>query len=138
MERDILEEQLGTVNQSLFYLVLIILSVLLSFWVVLIQREQLEQTLAGRPPVAADEPDVFSIRLTASALVIGSLWFFFCLALRTCQDAAQGDDPAAQKSAGMNLWASLFVLAAALIRLYDLFFTQGVQSVQAVEELQPE
>ena len=118
-EREILKEQLGTVNQSLFYLMLIILSVLLSFRSVLIQREQLEGTLAGNPQ-NADAVDTFSIRLIASALVVSALGFFFCLALRTCRDAAQGDDPAAQKSAGMNVWASLFVLTAALIRLYDL------------------
>ena len=47
IDQKILKEQLGTVNQSLFYLMLIILSVLLSFWSVLIQREHLEETLEG-------------------------------------------------------------------------------------------
>lgn len=43
LEWKILKEQLKTVNQSLFYLLLIILSVLFSFWSVIIQREQLEE-----------------------------------------------------------------------------------------------
>ncbi len=127
-ERKILNKQLRTVNQSLFYLALIILSVLLSFWSVLIQREQLEKQLAGNPQKTA-APDVFPIRLSASALVVCALGFFFCLALQTCRNASQGKDSAAQKSAGMNVWASTFVLAAALIRLYDLNFVEGARGL---------
>ena len=123
MERQVLEEQLRTVNQSLFYLMLIILSVLLSFRAVLIQRDQVEGALAGNSPETA-APDIFPIRFSASALVVGSLGFFFCLSLRTCREAAGGSDPARQKSAGMNVWASLFVLTAALIRFYDLSFME--------------
>lgn len=137
MDRDILKEQLRTVDQSLFFLMLIILSVLLSFWSVRIQREQLEKELTGDWQEAA-VPDIFSIRLTASALTVGSLVYFFSLSLRTLQDAVPGNDPAAQKSAGMNVWASLFVLAAALIRLYDLNFTKNVQPSLIEEDTQPE
>lgn len=129
-EREMLKQQLGTVNQSLFYLTLIILSVFLSFRSVLIQREQLEETSHGQP---AGCRDIYPIRLTASGLVVSALGFFFCLALQTCRDAAQGNDPAAQKSAGMNVWASLFVLAAALIRLYDLNFMEEVRCCRAAE-----
>lgn len=132
-EQEVLKEQLGTVNQSLFYLMLIILSVLLSFLSVLIQREQLEQTLAGNPQKAAAR-DAFPIRLCASALVVSALGFFFCLAIRTCREAARGEDPAAQRSACMNAWASLFVLAAALIRLYDLDFMETVRRAPAEDE----
>lgn len=137
MERKILNEQLGTVNQSLFYLMLIILSVFLSFWSVLIQREQLEEALAGDPQKAA-VPDVFPIKFTASVLTVSALGFFFVLALQTCRDAAQGNDPAAQRSAGMNVWASLFVLTAALIRFYELNFSEKVQRSLVTESTQPE
>ncbi|MBD5084472.1 MAG: hypothetical protein HDT33_05260 [Clostridiales bacterium] len=134
-EQKILKEQLRIVDQSLFYLVLIILSVLLSFQSVLIQREQLEETLAGRPAACRN---VYPIRLSASVLVVSALGFFFCLALRTCREAAQGNDSAAQKSAGINVWASLFVWAAALIRLYDLNFMEEVRRCRAAENVQPE
>ena len=136
IEQNILKEQLRTVNQSLFYLMLIILSVLLSFRSVLIQREQLEGTLAGNPPKAA--ADVFPIKLTASALTAGALGFFFVLALQNCRDAAQGNDPAAQKSAGMNVWTSFFALTAALIHLYDLNFMEETQRSLVIENVQPE
>lgn len=136
MEKNILKEQLETIDQSLFYLILIILSVLLSFRSALIQREQVEGTLAGNLNKAA--PDLFPVKLTASALTVSALVFFFTLALRTCRDAARGNDPAAQKSAGMNVWASLLVLTASLIRLYDLNFMEKVQRSLVTEDIQPE
>ena len=137
IDQKILKEQLGTVNQSLFYLMLIILSVLLSFWSVIIQREQLEETLAGNSQKDVAQ-DIFPIKLIASVLTVSALWFFFALALRTCRDAAQGNDPAAQKSAAMNIWASLFVLTAALIRLCDLNFMESVRRSLIAENVQPE
>lgn len=137
MERKNLKKQLGTVNQSIFYLMLIVLSILLSFWSVLIQREQLEEALAGNAQKAA-VPDIFPIKLIASVLVVSALGFFFCLSLRTCRDAARGNDPATQKSAGINVWASLFVLTAALIRLYDLNFNEEIRRSLPTENLQPE
>lgn len=135
-QRETLERQLDTVNQSVFFLILIIFSVLLSFWSVLIQRGQLADALEGRSVEGA--PGVFPIQAGASALIVGSLGFFFCLALQTFQSAAGDGDPAARKSAGMNLWASLFVLAAALIRLYNLNFTQRNQSGSEGEAVQPD
>ena len=137
MERRILHEQLETVNQSIFYLMLIILSVFLSFWSVLLQREQLKGVLAGNSQQAA-VPDVFPIKFNASVLTVAALGFFFSLALQTCRDAAQGNDPAAQKSAGMNVWASLLVLTAALIRFCDLNFMEKVQRSLVAENVQPE
>lgn len=137
IDQKILKEQLGTVNQSLFYLMLIILSVLLSFWSVLIQREQLEETLAGNTQKVVAS-DIFPIKLIASVLTVSALGFFFSLALRTCQDAAQRNDLVAQKSAAANVWASLFVLTAALIRLYDLNFMESVRRSLVTENVQPE
>ena len=130
IKQSILKEQLRTVNQSLYYLMLIILSVLLSFWSVLIQRNQLEETLAGNPQKAV-APDVFSIKLIASVLTVSALGFFFALAIRTCRDTAQ-------RTAEMNVWASLFVLSAALIRLYDINFMEGERRSLIVENVQPE
>ena len=82
--------------------------------------------------------DIFPIKLIASVLTVSALGFFFSLALRTCQDAAQRNDLAAQKSAAANVWASLFVLTAALIRLYDLNFMESVRRSLVTENVQPE
>lgn len=125
-DQKILKEQLRTVNRSIFYLILTVLSVLLSLWPVLMQREQLEEMLAGVPQKTA-APDAFPIRLNAAAVAVSALGFFFCQSLRTCRDASHTKDFAAQKSAGMNAWASLFALAAALIHIYDLVFVEEAQ-----------
>lgn len=137
MEQKILKEQLETVNQSTFYLILIILAVLLSFWSVLIQREQLKEALAGNVQKATVQ-DVFPLKFNASVLTVSALGFFFALALRNCRDTDQRNDPIAQKSAGMNVWASLFVLTAALIRFYDLNFMEQFQRSLMAESVQPE
>ena len=110
-------QQLATTEESLRFLVLIIFSVLLSFWSVVLQRRQLVDTLEGRQ---GDQTPILPIKHAAGALIIGSLGFFFALALEAWQSAQQGQDAAAQSSAVRNLWASLFVLVAALIRMYDL------------------
>ncbi|MFQ9916792.1 MAG: hypothetical protein ACLRWQ_10755 [Flavonifractor plautii] len=89
MEETVLREQLRTVDESLLFLLLIVLSVLLSYWGVRIQREGLCRTLQGDAEGAAALPRVFPIRLSASALVVGALGFFLCLALKT----ERGDRP---------------------------------------------
>ncbi|MCI8477681.1 MAG: hypothetical protein HFE97_04945 [Oscillospiraceae bacterium] len=116
-EQAVLRQQLETTEESLQFLVLIILSILLSFWSVVLQRRQLVDTLAGRQVA---ETAIRPLKHAAGALIIGSLGFFFALALEAWQSAQQGQDTAAQASALRNLWASLFVLVAALIRMYDL------------------
>ena len=117
MEETVLREQLRTVDESLLFLLLIVLSVLLSYWGVRIQREGLCRTLQGDAEGAAALPRVFPIRLSASALVVGALGFFLCLALKTERETAR-------RSACTNLWASLFVFLAALLRLDDLLGTR--------------
>ena len=104
--------QLRTAEQSALFLVLLIFSLLLSLWAAVRQRDQLA---AGETP-----EQVFPVRMGASALVVGSLGFFLCLALRTSRQAARGEDPAARRSAERNLAAAVLVFAAALIRLWDL------------------
>ena len=118
MEETVLREQLRTVDESLLFLLLIVLSVLLSYWGVRIQREGLCRTLQGDAEGAAALPRVFPIRLSASlGLVLG-------LALKTERETARGGTPAARRSACTNLWASLFVFLAALLRLDDLLGTR--------------
>lgn len=126
-ERDALCQQLGITDESLRFLVLIILSILLSFSSVLLQRRQLVCTIEGNTQAAAAVPDVFPMKCAAGALVVGSLGFFLMLALNTCKTAAQGDDCVAQRSASTNVWASLFVFTAALLRLWDLNYLRRCQ-----------
>ena len=100
MEEDTLRQQLGIVDQSLGFLLILIASVLLSFYTVVIQRRGLCLTILGDTKAAAGLPDVYPIKRRASAMVVGSLGFFLCLALRHSQPVglplcAPGGYPAA-------------------------------------------
>lgn len=117
-EREQLQAQLETTDEALGFLLLILLSVCLSWRGVFIQRQELSGLLSGEQ---SDFSDLSSLRLTAGVLVIAALTFFFGLALDTWEQAGQAERPSAQ----VNLWASLFVLAAALLRLYDLTCLQS-------------
>lgn len=119
---DELCEQLETTDSSIFFLILLILAILLSFWSILIQRRQLVCTIAGDTEAASAAPPVYPIRHGASALTVGGLGFFLCLAIRAAREAAAGTDCIAKRSANTNLWASLFVFAGAVLRLSDLEF----------------
>ncbi len=122
MDREELEQALGTLDGSIYFIVVIIASVLLSLLSLRVQRGQLCQVLAGAD--AADLPSVFPLRLTAGALVIGALGFFFCLSLDRQRQAQEGDDQVERRSARINAAASTLVLAAALLRLDDLLFME--------------
>ena len=115
-KRETLEQELGILNVSLVFLLLIIFAVLLSLWSALLQRKQLELTLEGEDP--SQIPPVEPIRCAGSAITVGCLGFFLCLALGS-QAEAKGD-PAAERSARVNVAASLLVLLAAILRLVDL------------------
>lgn len=119
-ERETLCARLGTVDDSLGFLLILISSVLLSFWAVLLQRKGLCLTLEGDLQGAAALPGVLPIQKKAGAMVVGSLGFFLSLALETWEQARETGGEAARRSAGVNLWASLFVLLAALLRFQEL------------------
>ena len=95
------------------------------------QRGALLSLLSGED---IPEPDLIPARLAVSALVVGSLSYFFLLSLETlCTARSQG--AAACASAGRNARASLLVLAAALIRLYDLNILRCTAPALESEEL---
>lgn len=121
-------EQLRTIDTSLVFVALLLLATGLSWKATAIQRQGLCDILLGK---GTDVPDVFPIRLVVSAIVIGALTFFFGLSLDTWR-TAWDQDQTARCSANLNVWASLLVLAAALIRLYDLVYVQSRQP--ALEE----
>lgn len=112
METDNLTERLYILDHSLVFLSLIILSTLLSFVRLTKQRGDLCRLLRGESLPASDSS---SLALTASALLVGSLGYFFCLAVSSARSAAQGD-----RSAAVNLQASALVFLAALLRLGEL------------------
>ena len=127
-QRQTLCRQLDTVDTSMGFLGLLIVSLGLSWKAVALQREGLCGALRGE---SGEAPNTFFLRLPASAIVVGALTCFFRLALDAWEQAG-GQDCCARRSAQVNLWASLLVLAAALLRLYDLVCLQ--RSGDAEEE----
>lgn len=116
-EREELLEQLDTLDTTLNFLVVIILSVLLSFWATLRQRGAVCLVLEGEEDAARQAGEVRPVRAVAGALVLGALGYFFWLAWTLWEDAGCG---VSRSTARANLWASALVLAAAVIRWRDL------------------
>lgn len=113
-------QQLCIIDKSLGFLLLIIAAVLLSFYSVAIQRKQLEYGACGETECLAALPPIYPMKLTAGAIVVGALGFFLQLAQQTLAQAQCQGDADARHSASMNVWAAIFVMAAALIRFYDI------------------
>lgn len=130
--REELEQDLGMLNVSLVFLLLIILAVLLSLWSALIQRRQLRLAVAGED--AGQIPDPNPIRQQGSAITVGCLGFFLCLGLSTLRKAREAGEPAAVRSAQVNVWASLLVLLAAILRLVDLQTIDRERQTPLLEE----
>lgn len=131
-EREELKRDLGMLNVSLVFLLLIVLAVLLSLWSALLQRDQLRLSLAGEDPGRVPDPN--PIRRQGSAITVGCLGFFLCLALRTQAKAQAAGDPAAVRSAQVNVWASLLVLLASILRLVDLQTVDRERQTPLLEE----
>lgn len=131
-ERENLKQDLKMLNISLVFLLLIIFAVLLSLWSALIQRDQLALALEGKD--ASQVPPVEPIRCAGSAITVGCLVFFLCLALKTRAQAQAGEDPAAVRSAQVNVAASLLVLLAAILRLVDLQTVERERQSALLEE----
>lgn len=137
-ERETLCGQLGITDTSIGFLLLIVAATLLSVWSVFLQRQGLCLTIQGKAEEAGDLPPVYPLRHKASAIIVGSLGFFLCLALRTFEEAQAGDDCVAKRSAATNLWASLFVLLAGILRYLDLEFVQRCQPALRQDDTLPE
>lgn len=119
-DREKLERQRSDADGAVVFLLVLLCSLLLSLSASLTQRCQLRLALAGRTEEAAAVPSVLPVRRWASVLAVGSLGFFLCLAIQAWRDLTPETSYAQRQSAGRNLWASILVLAAAVVRLDDL------------------
>lgn len=137
MDREELEKALGTVNGSIFFIVVAIGSILLSWLALLYQRQQLRDRMEGTRH--ARNAPIFSLRLGASALVIAALVYFFRIGLRRRETACRGSDLVEKRSSWLNAMASVLVLAASLLRLEDLLFVEesGQSSLLETDDQPP-
>ena len=136
MEREELEKALSALDGSIFFIVVIVASVMLSWLSLVKQRKDACEALECGD--TAQDPSIFPLRLGASALIIGALGFFFYMSVQRHKQACQRTDPVEKRSSYINAWAAVLVLAAALLRLDDLLFVkQSRQSILTEPELQP-
>lgn len=113
-----LQTQLDDAGGAVNYLLVLIGGILLSFLAAVRQRDALCQAIRDGTEGPASGT-LFPLRLGSSALIVGSLGFFFHQALDRLQ-TADPDDPDGCQSAQRNALAAFLVLLAALIRLLDL------------------
>lgn len=111
-------EARDTLNTVLVCLSLLLFTLLLSCRAARLRRESLSAHSGGGAFL-----EIGGLRRAAGALVLPPLAFFFKLALETWRSVP---DPggAAGCSARINVWASLLVLATALLRYWDLTVIQ--------------
>lgn len=113
-------EARDTLNTVLVCLSLLLFTLLLSCRAARLQRDSMSACSGGGDGALLE---IGGLRCAAGALVLPPLAFFFKLALETWRSAQDLGD-AAGCSAGINVWASLLVLAAALLRYWDLTVIQ--------------
>lgn len=99
-----IQDNLIRIDRSLLFVGVLLGATLLSWRSLAAQRQGL---LTGQ-----SSTEVSSLQLSSSVLVVLALGYFFCLALQTSQNQSG-------RSTRVNLWASLLVLLAALLRLWD-------------------
>lgn len=114
------QKQLELLDSSLKWLFVIVSGVLLSFCATARQREALCLALTGETEKAGAVGDVLPIRRLVALLVLLALTFFFLVSLETERRALEGGEEDSIRSARLNRWASLFVLAAAVLRFFDV------------------
>ncbi len=105
-----------TLDIVLVCLSLLLFTLLLSWRAARLQRDSMSACSGGGDGALLE---IGGLRCAAGALVLPPLAFFFRLALETWRSA-----PDPEGSARINAWASLLVLAAALLRYYDLTVIQ--------------
>lgn len=111
--------QLRLLDESLWYILLIIAGVLISYCLTAQQRQALLCAALGQP---VSPEDTRPLRLLSSLLILSAVLFFFLLS----EKAAQTPADSAQKNASnqANYIASGLALAAGLVRLWDLLYLQ--------------
>lgn len=132
-EKAAYEDALGSVNDSLRFLVLFVLSILLSLAGLLRQRQRICAALQGDDPSCCPSP--YPLQHAAGAINVGGLTFFFLLTLQNWSESRLDASGEGESLARMNLWASLLVLAASVIRLLALDAARGQETLSLDNDL---
>ncbi len=115
-----LREELGVIQSSLPFRIRVLAATVASLYALLLQREGALEALKRGGQGRREEERVFLIRRTAGAVFVGTLGFFLCLNLSLAQRLGEGAGEAALRSSRVNIWASILVLCAAILRFFNL------------------
>lgn len=110
-----LRSQLRLLSRSQWYILLILTGILISYGLTFTQRRQLLCALRGES-TAEENPRV--LRVFSNLLILSALLFFDRIAEQTAQTSA--DSPQKEASNQVNRIASGLVLAASILRLWDV------------------
>lgn len=111
-------EQLGVIEQSQWYIIVLAAATLLSHCTTQLQKQQLLCSALPQASGCDEITDPYPIQLTSSAMIIGALIYFYQLSAQAL--AAPKETPLQCASSWRGFLSNSLVLAAALIRLYDL------------------
>lgn len=115
-QEEALLQQLCTIDQSLDYIVWIIIAILISYKTTKIQRQQIVCTIQGVDYNPSNT--VCCLRLTSNLLTLIPVFFFYQLALTALNTPTT--DCEVETSRQLNYQASTFILIGTLLRLCDI------------------
>lgn len=105
-------KQLCIIDQSKWFLLILIVAVILSYYTVDIQRKQLVCSVTD-PQLCKCLPKTFPLQAVTGLMTLAALVFFEKL---SCYNVTQAQTPSAVRENKWNHLASILVLAAAAIR----------------------
>lgn len=111
-----IEYELSILSESQNYIVYVIIGILLSYYSISIQKEQLICSYTGTD--CSYLPNQLLIQLTGNILILIAVFFFFNLSAVNLETPT--DNSKLQSSNELNYVASLLVVIATVIRFYDL------------------
>lgn len=116
-----LQRQYELVSKSLDYLGLVMAAMLLNYYTVDVQKQQLWAALSGTQDPFADL-DLFPFQMSSAVMLLSSTSFFFGVS----QDALEQPqtDPVIQESLQLNNYINASVLIAAVVRIYNLLLVK--------------
>lgn len=111
-------KQLGIIDQSQWYILILAAATLLSYCTTDMQKQLLLCSAQPEEDACDCVADPYPIQLTSSAMIIGALIYFYQLAADALHTPKE--TPLQCASSLRGYLANGLVLAAAIIRLYDL------------------
>lgn len=123
INRDTLLEQYAVIEKSLDYMGLSVAALLLNYYTVTVQKEQVEALLEGRTP---PEQDLYPLQMSSAVMLLASSSFFAGLS-HDALNQPPAEELLLEQGLEFNNLVNQLVLAAAAIRILNLFLAREAQ-----------